>query len=71
METAPYLVPIMDAISAPETQEATVIAPSQSGKSELLINGIGYFAEQEPSPQLLVQPTVEMGERFSKGALGR
>lgn len=65
-ETAPYLVPIMDAISDPGTQEVTLIAPSQSGKSEVAINALGYFAEQEPSPQLLVQPTVEMGERFSK-----
>lgn len=68
--TAPYLVAFMDWISDPDVQEVTIIAPSQSGKSELIINGIGYFAEQEPSPQLLVQPTVEMGERFSKERIG-
>ncbi len=65
-DTAPYLVPIMDAISDRVTQEITLIAPSQSGKSELALNAFGFFVHQEPSPMLLVQPTVEMGERFSK-----
>lgn len=65
-ETAPYLVPIMDAITDRVTQEITLIAPSQSGKSEMVLNAFGFFVHQEPSPMLLVQPTVEMGERFSK-----
>lgn len=65
-DTAPYLVPIMDAITDPLTQEVTIIAPSQSGKSEVILNAFGYYVHQEPSPMLLVQPTVEMGERFSK-----
>jgi phage terminase large subunit GpA-like protein len=65
-DVAPYLVPIMDAISNRTTQEITIIAPSQSGKSEVILNGIGYFIHQEPSPILVVQPTVEMAEAFSK-----
>lgn len=65
-DTAPYLVPIMDAVTDRDTQEVTLIAPSQSGKSELALNAFGFFVHQEPSPMLLVQPTVEMGERFSK-----
>lgn len=68
-DTAPYLAPIMDAISDPAVQEVVFVAPSQSGKSEVIINTLGYFVHQEPSPQLLVQPTVEMGERFSKERL--
>lgn len=65
-DTAPYLAPIMDALSDRETQEVVFIAPSQSGKTEVLLNAIGYFSHQEPSPVLVVQPTVEMGESFSK-----
>lgn len=65
-DTAPYLVPIMDALSDRTTQEVVFIAPSQSGKTEVLLNAIGYFSHQEPSPILVVQPTVEMGESFSK-----
>lgn len=34
--------------------------------SELLLNVLGYYADQEPSPQLMLQPTVEMAQAFSK-----
>lgn len=65
-DVAPYLVPIMNAISDRSTQEVVFIAPSQSGKSEVILNTIHYYIHQEPSPILVVQPTVETGESFSK-----
>lgn len=34
--------------------------------SEVLLNTIGYYADQEPSPQLMLQPSLEMAEGFSK-----
>jgi phage terminase large subunit GpA-like protein len=33
---------------------------------EILNNTIGYFAHYDPSPVLLIQPTVEMAEAWSK-----
>lgn len=65
-DVAPYVVAIMDALSDRVTQEVTFVAPSQSAKSEVALNAIGYFIHQEPSPILVVQPTVETGEAFSK-----
>ena len=65
-DVVPYLVEIMDTISDRTTQEVTVVSPSQAAKTELLLNTIGYFVHQEPSPILAVQPTVETGESFSK-----
>lgn len=65
-QTAPYLAVWMDAISDRMTQEVTIVAPSQSGKSEVILNTFGYFVDQEPSPLIIVQPTVEVGESFSK-----
>jgi phage terminase large subunit GpA-like protein len=66
-EVVPYMVPIMDAIGDRVTQEITVIAPSQSAKTEgCVLNPILYFIHQEPSPILVVQPTVETAESFSK-----
>lgn len=62
----PYLAVIMDAVSDRTTQEIVVVAPSQSAKTELILNAIGYFIHQEPSPMLCVQPTVETAESFSK-----
>lgn len=63
---APYLVPIMDAITDPNTEEVTIVAPSQSGKSEVALNAIGYYIHQEPSPILLVQFSVDEAKSFSK-----
>lgn len=34
--------------------------------SELLLNIMGYYVDQEPAPQLLLMPTVEAVEAFSK-----
>ena len=66
-DVAPYMAEVMDAISDRVTQEITVIAPSQSAKSEgCVLNPIGYFIHQEPSPIIVVQPTTETGESFSK-----
>jgi phage terminase large subunit GpA-like protein len=65
-DVVPYLVEIMDAISDRVTQEVTVVSPSQAAKTELILNTVGYFVHQEPSPILAVQPTVETGESFSK-----
>lgn len=65
-DVAPYLVAVMDALGDRETQEVVFVAPSQSGKSEVLLNALGYFIHQEPSPSLVVQPTVKTGESFSK-----
>ena len=62
----PYLATIMDVVSDRTTQEIVVVSPSQAAKTELILNAIGYFTHQEPSPMLCVQPTVETAESFSK-----
>lgn len=63
---APYQRGIMDAISEPTVQVVIWVAPSQCGKSEILLNGMGYFIDQDPSPMLMVQPTIEMARDFSE-----
>jgi phage terminase large subunit GpA-like protein len=65
-DVVPYLVDIMNAIGDRTTQEVVLVTPSQAGKSEAILNAIGFFIHQEPSPMLVVQPTVETGESFSK-----
>ncbi len=42
---------------------------SQVGKTTLLENIIGYFIHYEPSPILMVQPTLSMAQSFSKDRL--
>lgn len=56
----------MDACSDPQIKQVVVMAGAQLGKSEALLNIIGFHIEHDPSPILLMQPTVEMAQSFSK-----
>ena len=61
-----YMREIMDAIGDRLIQEVVIMSSAQVGKSELLLNAIGYYSEYDPSPMLLVQPTIDNAEKFSK-----
>ena len=60
---------IMRAFTEPGIEEINIISCSQIGKTEIILNLIGYFSHQDPSPILVVQPTIEMAEAFSKERL--
>lgn len=66
---APYQQEIMDAINDSSTEIVVVMSSAQVGKTELLLNIIGYFIDYDPAPILLLQPTLEMAEAFSKDRL--
>lgn len=66
----PYLKEPMDAAADKLTEKIVLMFSSQVGKSECLLNILGYYADQEPAPQLMLQPTVEMAEAFSKERIG-
>jgi phage terminase large subunit GpA-like protein len=59
----------MDAVSDPCVETVVVISSAQVGKTEVLNNVVGYFVDQDPCPILVVQPTIEMGETWSKDRL--
>ncbi len=66
----PYLRDIMDALSASSPIEKVVFMKgAQIGGTEAGNNWVGYVIDQVPGPMLVVQPTVEMGKRWSKGRL--
>ena len=66
----PYLKDIMDALSPYSQYEKVVFMKgAQIGGTEAGNNWIGYIISQAPGPLLVVQPTVEMGKRWSKGRL--
>ena len=58
----------MDAISPTDPAETVVCKfASQAGKTEVLLNAIGYIIDQDPGPTLVIQPNVSpMGEAFAK-----
>jgi len=61
----------MDVASDSDTTEIVVQAGSQLGKTELLLNVIGFHVAHDPAPILVVQPTGHKGmaETFSKDRL--
>jgi phage terminase large subunit GpA-like protein len=59
----------MDACSEPGIWMVVVASSAQVGKSEIILNRIGYVIDQHPGPVLCVQPTLEMAEAFSKDRL--
>lgn len=63
---AEYLREIMNTITGTDHEHIVVMASSQVGKSEILLNTIGYYIHQAPSPILMIQPTVDTAGSFSK-----
>ena len=66
---APYQKGILDAISDASVHTVVVMSSAQVGKTEFILNAIGYYSDQDPSPILMIQPTLEMAETFSKDRL--
>jgi phage terminase large subunit GpA-like protein len=60
---------IMDAINDDEVHSIVMMTSAQVGKTELLLNIIGYHVHQDPAPILLVGATLELVEAFSKDRL--
>lgn len=68
-DRAPYQRGIMDAVADETVREIWVMKSAQVGWTEILNNVIGYHVHQDPAPMLLVQPTLEMAEAWSKDRL--
>lgn len=67
---APYQREIMDAISDKHVRRVVVMSAAQIGKTEgLVLNTIGYYMKYDPAPIMVMQPSLEMGQGFSKERL--
>ncbi len=60
---------VMDALNDPAITEIVVMSCTQLLKTEFLLNACGYHVHQDPCPMLIIQPTLEMAESFSKERL--
>jgi phage terminase large subunit GpA-like protein len=65
----PYLHGVMNALSDPSITRIVVAKASQIGGTEAINNVLGYFIHQDPSPILVIQPTLELAESWSKDRL--
>ena len=68
-DRAPYQREILDAVNDPACEEVVIMSSAQVGKTELILNTIGYYVDYDPAPILVVQPTLDMAQAFSKDRL--
>jgi len=61
-----YARAVMDAVSDPEVPEVVLLWAIQLGKTEVILNALGYLIDQDPCAILLCLPTIESGEDFSR-----
>jgi phage terminase large subunit GpA-like protein len=66
-ERVPFQAGMMDALT--ENSEVVFMTSAQVGKTLTVQAVTGFFIDQDPAPILLVQPTVEAAEGFSKERL--
>ena len=59
----------MDACGDTGIAEVVIMSGAQLGKTEALLNVIGFHMEHSPTSILVLQPTLEMGQAFSKDRL--
>jgi len=68
-DKAPYQREIMDAIGNPHIRKVVIMSAAQIGKTAMLMNMLGYYMHHYPAPVLVIQPTLDMAQTFSKDML--
>lgn len=68
---APYTRAIMDAFTENNVHRVAVKSSSQIGKTEIINNVIGRYVHLDPCTIMLIQPTLEMAQDFSKARLSK
>lgn len=63
---APYQKDIMNAFTEPGIHRVVVKSSSQIGKSDMMNNVIGRFAHLDPCAIMVIQPTIDMAQDYSK-----
>lgn len=63
---APYQKDIMNAFTEPGIHRVVVKSSSQIGKSDMMNNVIGRFAHLDPCAIMMIQPTIDMAQDYSK-----
>lgn len=63
---APYQKDIMNAFTESGIHRVVVKSSSQIGKSDMMNNVIGRFAHLDPCAIMMIQPTIDMAQDYSK-----
>ena len=64
--TLPYQKGIMDAVTDPKIEQITVMKSARVGYSKMLNHVAAFHIHQDPCPIMIVQPTIEDAQGYSK-----
>ena len=64
--TLPYQKGIMDAVTDPKIEQITVMKSARVGYSKILNHVAAFHIHQDPCPIMIVQPTIEDAQGYSK-----
>lgn len=65
-DRAPYQREIMNAVSDDRCYKVVIQSSAQIGKTEIILNMIGYHIDYDPAPMMYILPTDAMAATFSK-----
>ena len=68
---AEYQRGIMDSLNDRDIENIVIMSSSQVGKTEIILNILGYHIAHDPAPMLVVMPTLEMARGFSTQRLSK
>lgn len=70
VSSTPHVREVLEAYSDPAIEEIVIVKPTQSGLTEgLAVNAIGFHVAQDPRHLLLILPSVDEAEKWSKKKL--
>jgi len=64
--TLPYQKGVMDAITDPLVESVSWMKSARVGYTRIILAATGYYIHQDPCPIMLVSPTLDDAEEFSK-----
>src|SRR5690554_1571175 len=65
-ETVPFQKEIIDAVVDSEVEKIVIMSSSQGVKNVIVNIIVGYYIDIDPSPIMLIEPTLELAEDYSK-----
>lgn len=68
-ERAPYMRAIMDSVADKATEEVAIMASAQVGKTEFMLNMVGFHIDYDPGPIMFMLPNKNLIDYFSKKRL--
>lgn len=68
-DRAPYQRGMMDAFNDASCHTVVIMSSAQVGKTEMINNVLGYMIDLDPGPCLILQPTLQMAQAWSKDRL--